>query len=57
MEALKEGAFDFILSVAADCRAQEWQDPSRLGMRQWLQRKSPPLASDPFRSVISSSKA
>jgi nuclear pore complex protein Nup205 len=48
MEALKEGAFDFILSVAADCRAQEWQDPSRLGMRQWLQRKSPPLASDPF---------
>jgi nuclear pore complex protein Nup205 len=47
-EALKEGAFDFILSVAADCRAQEWQDPSRLGMRQWLQRKSPPLASDPF---------
>lgn len=48
VEALKEGAFDFILSVAADCRAQEWQDPSRLGMRQWLQRKSPPLASDPF---------
>lgn len=48
MEALKEGAFDFILAVAADCKAQEWQDPSRLGMRQWLQRKSPPLASDPF---------
>lgn len=48
MDALKEGAFDFILSVAADCKAQEWQDPLRLGMRQWLQRKSPPLASDPF---------
>ncbi|KAL2200981.1 nucleoporin Nup186/Nup192/Nup205 [Corynascus similis CBS 632.67] len=48
LEALKEGAFDFILAVAADCRAQEWQDPSRLGMRQWLQRKSPSLASDPF---------
>ncbi|KXX80486.1 hypothetical protein MMYC01_202449 [Madurella mycetomatis] len=48
MEALKEGAFDFILAVAADCRTQEWLDPSRLGMRQWLQRKSPPLASDPF---------
>ncbi|KAK3902052.1 nucleoporin Nup186/Nup192/Nup205 [Staphylotrichum tortipilum] len=47
-DALKEGAFDFILSVAADCKTQEWQDPSRLGMRQWLQRKSPPLASDPF---------
>ncbi|EAQ91321.1 hypothetical protein CHGG_03256 [Chaetomium globosum CBS 148.51] len=48
IEALKEGAFDFILSVAADCKAQEWQDPSRLGMRQWLQRKSPSLATDPF---------
>ncbi|KAK4143669.1 nucleoporin Nup186/Nup192/Nup205 [Dichotomopilus funicola] len=48
VEVLKEGAFDFILAVAADCRAQEWQDPSRLGMRQWLQRKSPPLASEPF---------
>jgi nuclear pore complex protein Nup205 len=47
-EALKEGAFDFILSLAADCRAQEWQDPARLGMRQWLPRKCPPLASDPF---------
>ncbi|KAK3322300.1 nucleoporin Nup186/Nup192/Nup205 [Apodospora peruviana] len=48
LEALKDGAFDFVLSVAADCKAQEWQDPARLGMRQWLQRKSPPLASDPF---------
>jgi nuclear pore complex protein Nup205 len=48
MEALKEGAFDFILAVATDCKAQEWQDPSRLGMRQWLPRKSPHLASDPF---------
>ena len=48
VEALKEGAFDFILSVAADCRAQERPDPSRLGMRQWLQRKSPALSPDPF---------
>ncbi|KAK4135371.1 hypothetical protein BT67DRAFT_400836 [Trichocladium antarcticum] len=48
MEALKEGAFDFILAVAADCKTQEWQDPSRLGMRQWLQRKTPPPATDPF---------
>jgi len=46
LDALKDGAFDFILSVAADCKSQDWQDPSRLGMRQWLQRKSPPLASD-----------
>ncbi|KAK3375348.1 nucleoporin Nup186/Nup192/Nup205 [Podospora didyma] len=48
LASLKDGAFDFILSVAADCKAQDWQDPSRLGMRKWLQRKSPPLASDPF---------
>ncbi|KAK0646661.1 nucleoporin Nup186/Nup192/Nup205 [Cercophora newfieldiana] len=46
LDALKDGAFDFILSVAADCKSQDWQDPSRLGMRQWLQRKSPPLSSD-----------
>ncbi|KAK4204380.1 nucleoporin Nup186/Nup192/Nup205 [Triangularia verruculosa] len=45
-EALKDGAFDFILSVAADCKTEEWQDPSRMGMRQWLQRKSPPLQGD-----------
>lgn len=47
MESLKYGAFDFMLSVAADCKAPDWQDPARSGMRQWLQRKSPPLASDP----------
>jgi len=48
LDALKEGAFDFILSVAADCKAQEWQDPSQLGARQWLQRKIPSLPSEPF---------
>ncbi|KAK3990244.1 nucleoporin Nup186/Nup192/Nup205 [Cladorrhinum sp. PSN332] len=47
-DSLKEGAFDFILAVAADCKTEEWQDPSRLGMRQWLQRKSPPLQSESF---------
>ena len=46
LEALKDGAFDFILSVAADCKSQDWQDPTRLGMRQWLQRKAPALASE-----------
>ncbi|KAL2017025.1 hypothetical protein VTK56DRAFT_2669 [Thermocarpiscus australiensis] len=58
MEALKEGAFDFILSVAADCKPQDWQDTSRLGMLQWLQRKAPPLASDypfPFSHFIQQS--
>ncbi|KAH8910283.1 hypothetical protein BR93DRAFT_950194 [Coniochaeta sp. PMI_546] len=48
LEALKEGAFDFMLSVAADCKALDWQDPARSRMRQWLQRKSPPLSSEPI---------
>ncbi|KAB5557905.1 nucleoporin Nup186/Nup192/Nup205 [Coniochaeta sp. 2T2.1] len=48
LEALKEGAFDFMLSVAADCKALDWQDPARSGMRQWLQRKSPPLSPEPI---------
>lgn len=48
LESLKEGAFDFMLSVAADCKALDWQDPARSGMRQWLQRKSPPLSPEPI---------
>jgi len=27
-------------------KSAEWLDPARHGLRQWLQRKSPPLASD-----------
>lgn len=42
-EALKDGALDFILSVAADVKTPDWHDPTRLGIRQWLQRKSPSL--------------
>lgn len=45
-EALKDGAFDFILSVAADIKTPDWQDPARSGIRQWLQRKSPSLSAD-----------
>ncbi|KAI0998511.1 Nucleoporin [Podosphaera aphanis] len=45
-EALKDGAFDFILSVSADVKSADWQDPARHGLRQWLQRKSPVLLSD-----------
>ncbi|TLS28723.1 hypothetical protein PpBr36_00589 [Pyricularia pennisetigena] len=45
-DALKEGAFDFMLSLAGDVAAPEWQDPSRIGIRQWLQRKSPQLMTD-----------
>ncbi|PVH73843.1 hypothetical protein DL98DRAFT_430549 [Cadophora sp. DSE1049] len=45
-EALKDGAFDFILSVSADVKAAEWQDPARHGLRQWLQRKVPVILND-----------
>ncbi|PKS13291.1 hypothetical protein jhhlp_000062 [Lomentospora prolificans] len=46
LDSLKDGAFDFLLSVAADVKSVEWQDPARMGMRSWLQRKSPHLSSD-----------
>ncbi|KAL2075236.1 hypothetical protein VTL71DRAFT_179 [Oculimacula yallundae] len=45
-EALKDGAFDFILSISADVKAVEWQDPARHGLRQWLQRKVPVILPD-----------
>jgi nuclear pore complex protein Nup205 len=47
LEALKDGAFDFTLSVSADVRASDWLDPAKHGLRGWLQRKSPVLAPDP----------
>ncbi|KAH8674111.1 nucleoporin Nup186/Nup192/Nup205 [Xylariales sp. PMI_506] len=45
-EALKDGAFDMIMAVAADVKSSEWQDPARAGIRQWLQRKTPSLPPD-----------
>ncbi|KAL3423236.1 nuclear pore complex subunit [Phlyctema vagabunda] len=45
-EALKEGAFDFLLSLSADIKPSEIVDPARHGLRQWLQRKSPMLLHD-----------
>ena len=42
-DSLKAGAFDFMLAVAADVKTVDWQDPTRRGVQQWLQRKSPPL--------------
>ncbi|KFA75128.1 hypothetical protein S40288_02851 [Stachybotrys chartarum IBT 40288] len=46
LDALKDGAFDFLLSVSGDIRSTDWHDSVRTGMRKWLQRKSPALASD-----------
>lgn len=45
-DALKDGAFDFILSISADIKSVEWHDPARHGLRQWLQRKAPIIAPD-----------
>ncbi|POS87792.1 hypothetical protein EPUL_001653 [Erysiphe pulchra] len=54
VEALKDGAFDFILSISADVKSAEWYDPARHGLRQWLQRKSPVILSDtiPFSNIL-----
>ncbi|KAH9900648.1 nucleoporin Nup186/Nup192/Nup205 [Xylariomycetidae sp. FL2044] len=43
VEALKDGAFDFLLAVAADVTTSEWQDSSRKELRQWLQNRTPYL--------------
>ncbi|PBP25297.1 nuclear pore complex subunit [Diplocarpon rosae] len=52
--ALKDGAFDFILSISADIKVAEWHDPARHGLRQWLQRKAPIISPDavPFSQVF-----
>ncbi|KAI6779020.1 nuclear pore complex protein Nup205 [Emericellopsis cladophorae] len=43
LDSLKEGAFDFLLSIAGDARSPDWYDSVRAGMHRWLQRKSPTL--------------
>ncbi|KAI1393831.1 nucleoporin Nup186/Nup192/Nup205 [Hypoxylon trugodes] len=45
-EALKDGAFDFILAVVADVRATEWEDSARRSLRQWLRKRTPTLPVD-----------
>ena len=46
LESLKEGALDLLLSIVADVKPLEWQDPARNGIRQWLQRKAPSILTD-----------
>ncbi|KAI1143924.1 nucleoporin Nup186/Nup192/Nup205 [Hypoxylon sp. FL0543] len=45
-EALKDGAFDFMLAVVADVGASEWEDAARKSLRQWLRKRTPPLPAD-----------
>ncbi|KAI5919925.1 nucleoporin Nup186/Nup192/Nup205 [Camillea tinctor] len=53
MESIKDGAFDFMLAVLADVKTSEWQDPSRQRLRQWLQKRTPPLPPDTIPFSIS----
>lgn len=55
-DSLKDGAFDFLMSVAGDVKPQEWHDSVRAGMRKWLQRKSSalPAESIPFSDFFQS---
>lgn len=45
-DALKDGAFDFLLSTAADVKSSDWHDSARHTLRQWLQRKAPMINPD-----------
>ncbi|KAI1074456.1 nucleoporin Nup186/Nup192/Nup205 [Whalleya microplaca] len=53
-DALKEGAFDFMLSVVVDVRASEWDHPTRKYLRQWLRKRTPTLPPDtiPFSASL-----
>lgn len=52
VEALKDGAFDMLLSVAGDVKSPDWHDPVRVSMRNWLQRKSSALPPEAIQSSI-----
>ncbi|KAI2462908.1 nucleoporin Nup186/Nup192/Nup205 [Annulohypoxylon bovei var. microspora] len=45
-EALRDGAFDFMLAVIADVKASEWEDAARKSLRQWLRKRTPTLSTD-----------
>ena len=47
-EALQDGAFQFSLSVGAESRPNEWYDPARKGLTQFLLFDAPTLPSEPI---------
>ncbi|KAF3355187.1 Peptidyl-prolyl cis-trans isomerase H [Verticillium dahliae VDG1] len=53
-DALRDGAFDFMLSILADVNSAEQQDPSRAALLKWLARKTPSLVFEtvPFSSFF-----
>ncbi|KAI1437715.1 nucleoporin Nup186/Nup192/Nup205 [Xylaria sp. CBS 124048] len=54
VEALKDGAFDFLLVVMLDAKSTEWQDPSQAKLRAWVQKRTPSLPPDtvPFSTKL-----
>ncbi|KAI0014570.1 nucleoporin Nup186/Nup192/Nup205 [Xylariomycetidae sp. FL0641] len=46
IEALKDGAFDFMVNMLADVRTSEWRDSARPSTHHWLPRRTPPLPHD-----------
>ncbi|KAI1126694.1 nucleoporin Nup186/Nup192/Nup205 [Nemania abortiva] len=53
-EALKDGAFDFLLTVILDVKITEWQDPFQTKLRGWVQKRTPALPPDtvPFSTQL-----
>ncbi|KAJ8125431.1 hypothetical protein O1611_g8208 [Lasiodiplodia mahajangana] len=53
-EALKDGAFDFLLTVILDVKITEWQDPFQTKLRGWVQKRTPTLPPDtvPFSTQL-----
>ena len=57
-DALKDGAFDFYLTLCVDIRPVEWNDSIKSSLRQWLQKKAPSMLqsstpfSDHFRNLL-----
>ena len=47
-ETLKDGAFQFTLSIAADSKPSDWYDPARQGLTQFLLFDAPVLPSEPI---------
>ncbi|KAI0435098.1 nucleoporin Nup186/Nup192/Nup205 [Xylaria sp. FL1042] len=53
-EALKDGAFDFLLAATLDVKTTEWQDPFQNKLRAWVQKRTPALPPDtvPFSTQL-----
>lgn len=49
LDALKDGAFQFTLSLSADTKPNEWYDPSRQGLTHYLLYEAPTLPTESIR--------